>query len=975
MVKFPNYGLAEEQSNRTISQSRSNINILQQFINKYIGVKNLKDNDIYRVMDSKRALQIIRYQIYRGPNRYAYSKGLLVVVDIGDLEDEPSNVIENFNTKLLELIPSLDSHTCSYGVAGGFVKRLEEGTWIGHVFEHVSIEVQNLAGISISYGKTRQIKGEVGRTGKESVYNVYFEFQNEETALAAMYLSQRLLNTIIEPSLHHDFNFHAELIDVIETAETYAYGPSTGSIVNEAHSRDIPSIRLRKAWSLVQFGWGKNQKRIWASTSTNSSYISTEIAQDKELTLQLLYDVGIPVPKGGVASTLEEAFEQADRVGYPLVTKPLDVSHGRGVVINLKNQDDLKRGFEISNEFSSSIIVERFLSGADYRVLVIDNQFVAASKRVPAHVVGDGKQTVRELVDLVNKDPRRGIGHEKSLTQIKLDETADRLLEDQNLHLEAVPEVGLFVQLKSTANLSTGGTAVDVTDTIHYDNIRLAERAVKTIGLDIAGVDIICDDISKSIKSSNGAIIEVNAAPGFRMHLEPTEGKNRNVAKHVVDMLFPKGGDGRIPLIAVTGTNGKTTTSRWIAHILKLSGKIVGLTTTDGIYINGELEYSGDCTGPWSAKVVLRDPLVDFAVLETARGGILREGLGWDYCDVGVMLNVSDDHLGLRGINTVEEMADIKAVVLDQVVSSGYGVINADDPDVYRQRDRVSGKLVLISLDYENPLLVEHTEKGGIGVTITPNGVIQLLNNKTQTTMLHVKEIPATFRGKAIFNIQNALFAIAATYPFVSIEDIRSGLSSFTTNFTSTPGRLNVERLKGAKVIVDYGHNPAALEGQLQLVEGLHQEQRGEGRKGVVISMPGDRPDETIIKAAKIIANQYDKYFIKQDWSLRGREDGEVVELIKSTLLGEGVDEISIQIYTGNKTELDAVADMLDWIQPNDIVMLQADDVDKVRSLLFATGSGIPEQKSFIRGSGEPEAEFDYSSITKNIRKREENSD
>jgi cyanophycin synthetase len=929
-------------------------------------------------MDNPKAIDIQRKQVFRGPNRYAYAKGILAIVDIGDLEEFPSDKIDDFNDTLISIIPSLDAHTCSYGVPGGFLRRLEEGTWMGHVMEHVAIEIQNLAAIDVTYGKTRQVKGdgEIGRTGKNSVYRVYFEFKNEETALYSLSLAKDLLNYIITPDFYPEFNFTKELEKVIDVAETFAYGPTTGSIVDEANSRGIPSIRLRKKWSLVQFGWGKNQKRIWASTSTNSSYISTEIAQDKELTLQLLYDVGIPVPRGGVATSLEEAMHQADRVGFPLVTKPLDVSHGRGVYLNINDIEDLKRGYEISSEFTSSVIVERYLPGADYRVLVINNQFVAASKRVPAHVIGDGKQTVAKLIEIVNQDPRRGIGHEKVLTRIKVDKNAIRLLENQNLTMESVPIDGKFVQLKSTANLSTGGTAIDVTNIIHYDNIKLAERAAKTIGLDIAGIDIISDDISKPIKSNSGAIIEVNAAPGFRMHLEPTEGKHRNVSKHVIDMLFPDGSDGRIPIIAVTGTNGKTTVSRWIAHILKLSGKNVGLTTTDGIYINGELEYAGDCTGPWSAKVVLRDPLVDFAVLETARGGILREGLGWDYCNVAAFLNVSDDHMGLQGINSIDEMAEVKGVILDQIVSDGYGILNADDPFVYDQRDRISGEIVLVSLNYKNPILLEHTEKGGIGVTITPNGVIQILHKKTQTTILHVKEIPATFGGYAVFNVQNAMFAVASSYPYVSIQDIRTGLSTFTTNFSSTPGRMNIESLKGARIIIDYGHNPAALEGQLQLVSGFHKDQGENGRKALVFGMPGDRPDDTIVSAAKIVANQYDRYFIKQDWRLRGREEGEVNKIIRDTLVAEGVSDDKIEIFQNELTELDAVSSMYEWLQVNDIVMLQADDVDKVRMHLFADLAKVRSIGGpHIRGSGEPEVEFDFASLTKNIRKIDEKSD
>ncbi|MHA2090775.1 MAG: cyanophycin synthetase [Candidatus Kariarchaeaceae archaeon] len=927
-----------------------------------------------------RSLEIVEQTTYKGPNRYSYGRGLSLVVDIGDLEDEPSKSIPGFNEGLLDLIPSLHQHTCSYDKPGGFVRRLteDEGTWLGHVFEHVAIEIQSLAGVDVTYGKTRQIRGRVGRTKKESVYRVYFELKNEETAHAAAKLAIRVVNHIVDTKNVLDLDYQNELIRVIKIAEEFSYGPSTGSIVHEATIRDIPSIRLRKTSSLVQFGWGKNQRRIWASTSTNSSYISTEIAQDKELTLQLLYDVGIPVPRGGVARSYEEAVDEVKRIGYPVVTKPLDVSHGRGVTLDINNQGDLQRGFAEAGKYTRSIIVERFVQGSDFRVLVIDGRFVAAAERIPAHVVGDGEHTVQQLIDVINKDPRRGIGHEKVLTQIYIDENTERLLADQNCTLIAIPEKGRFVQLKSTANLSTGGTSKDVTDIIHFDNIQLAERAVKTIGLDIAGVDIIAPEITSPIKSNGGVIIEVNAAPGFRMHLEPTEGTPRNVAKPVIDMLFPLGSNGRIPLLAVTGTNGKTTVSRWIAHMLKLAGSKVGLTTTDGIYIDGILEYSGDCTGPWSARVVLRDPTVDVAVLETARGGILREGLGWDFCDVALLLNVSDDHLGLQGVETLDEMAEIKGVILDQVNENGYGILNADDHRVIEQKDRISGSVVLVSMDFQNPILTEHIQNGHTAVTITPNGVIQLIQGQSQTPIIHVKEIPATFGGHAAFNIQNALFVVGAVSSMISVEDIRTGLATFTMNYTATPGRMNIERLKGARVIIDYGHNSAALDAQLQLVQGFYEDQGEQGRRAIVFAMPGDRPDKSITRAAQVVAGKYDQYFLKEDWNLRGRKSGDIINLLKTTLLQEGVAENQILSFPSDQSELDAVTALYEWMDVSDIVMLQADDINKVRQHLFGKLTNLSSSISHlspVSGSGEPKMEYNYARFIEPIPKQDENSD
>ncbi|MDH5401871.1 MAG: cyanophycin synthetase [Candidatus Heimdallarchaeota archaeon] len=884
-----------------------------------------------------RSLQIIDEIFYQGPNRYGYRQGLVIIVDLGDLEKEPSNVIIGFNDHLLQLIPTLHEHTCSYGETGGFVKRLTEdkGTWLGHVFEHVAIEIQSLAGMDITYGKTRQIQGKIGRTGIESVYRVYIEIKNEETSKAASKLSMRLINHILDNDFYADFNYKDELIEVIKISEKYAYGPTTGSIVEEATRRGIPSISLKKSSSLVQLGWGKNQKRIWASTTSNSSFISTEIAQDKELTLQLLYNVGIPVPMGGIARSLDQAMQIVSNIDYPLVTKPLDMSHGRGVSINIRNKEDLERGFNYAQNYTNDVIIERFIEGNDYRVLIINGEFKAAAMRIPAHVIGDGLLTLQELINLQNQDPRRGIGHEKMLTKIYIDESTEKLIEDQKLTLQDIPDLGRFVQLKSTANLSTGGTSKDVTDIIHFENIQLAERAIKTIGLDIAGVDIIAKDISIPIANKGGVIIEVNAAPGFRMHLEPTDGRPRNVAKPVIDMLFPKNSTGRIPIVAITGTNGKTTVARWITHILKLTGKNVGLTTTDGIYIDGILEYSGDCTGPWSAKVVLSDPTVDIAVLETARGGILRQGLGWDYCDVAVVLNISDDHLGLRGVETLDEMAEIKGVILDQVKDNGHGILNADDKRVMAQKSRISGNVVLVSLDYQNPILTKHVDGGNTAITLTPNGMIQLIQDQSQTPIIHITDIPAAFGGHAIFNVQNALFTIAAVIPYVSIANIRLGLSTFTMNYKITPGRLNIEYLKGARVIMDYGHNPKALDAQCQLVNGFYSDQGNQGRRALVFGLPGDRPDSTIIKSAKIVAGKYDRYFIKEDWNLRGRNPGEVALILMKSLLENGVDENQIMTFYDKQTELDAVASMYDWLELNDIVLLQTDDNEKVREFLL----------------------------------------
>jgi cyanophycin synthetase len=602
-------------------------------------------------------MRVLEARAFRGPSIYAYRRVIRMTLDLGELENFPTTKLGDFTDRLIATIPSLHEHTCSYGEAGGFVKRLREGTWLGHVVEHIAIELQCLAGTPVSYGKTRG-------TGDDGVYYVVYSYREERIGFLAAHVALRLVNSLLPPNLqgieglhrllsedlrHIDsaaeFNYQRELDELITAASDMALGPTTQSIVDAAAARGIPALRLNDQ-SLVQLSYGKHQKHIVASTTPLTSNIAVEMASDKELTVKLLGDVGLPVPRNILVSSVEEAVDAAERLGFPLVTKPLDVSHGRGVSLNLNTLDEVRWGYEQSAVYTKWVLVEQFLPGKDFRVLVINDKVVAAAERVPAHVVGDGEHTIAQLVEIVNRDPRRGLGHEKVLTQITINSQAERLLKQAGHTLETILPAGQVFHLRSTANISTGGTAIDRTGEIHYENREIARRAARVIGLDIAGIDIIAPDISRPLSETGGGIVEVNAGPGFRMHLQPTEGQGRDVAKPVIDMLFPEPEPARIPVIAITGTNGKTTTSRMVAHMLKLDGKIVGLTTTDGIYINGELYKAGDTTGPWSARMVLKDPTVGAAVLETARGGILREGLGFDRCDIGAVLNVRADHLG-----------------------------------------------------------------------------------------------------------------------------------------------------------------------------------------------------------------------------------------------------------------------------------------------------------------------------------------
>ena len=837
-------------------------------------------------------MRVVETRVYRGPSPYGYRPVIRLTVDLEELEQYPSGELPNFNARLVELIPTLQEHGCSYGEPGGFIRRLNEqnaegtrGTWLGHVAEHVALEIQCLAGTPVSYGKTRSAPGQPG------VYYVIYSYAEEQVGIEAGELALKLVRSLLPADLHSalpaeeriGFDFARELDGLIERAQEIALGPTTASLVEEARRRDIPAIRL-DTHSLVQLGWGKYQQRIRASVTGRTGNIAVETASDKELTIKLLGDVGIPVPRHQLARSADEAAEIAERLGYPLVTKPLDVSHGRGVSIKLLNADEIWRGYAAAAVYSSSVLVESFLEGKDYRVLVVDGKVVAVAERVPAHVIGDGAHTIGQLVEIVNRDPRRGIGHEKILTRIKIGHQAERLLQQAGYTLDTVLEQGQLFYLASTANLSTGGTAIDRTTDIHYETREIARRAALVIGLDIAGIDIITPDISHPLREVGGGIVEVNAGPGFRMHLQPSEGQSRNVARPVIDMLFPPSTPARVPLVALTGTNGKTTTARMVAHILKMNGERVGLTTTDGIYIDGQLYMKGDMTGPWSARVVLKDPTVDSVVLETARGGILREGLGFDRCDVGAVLNVTADHLGLRGVDTIEQLAEVKSLLVEVVRKDGASVLNADDELVTRMAERAEGRIVYFSMhggESASRQVKEHIANGGTAVVLQPGvrgDMLAIYDAEQYIPLLWTHLIPATLEGKALHNVANALAAAAICYARgVSVENIRQGLRTFATSFYLTPGRLNVFDEYAFRVIVDYAHNPAAIQALSDLVNRLRPNYR---RTIGMISAPGDRRDVDIRAIGAIAGKTFDLLVIKEDNDRRGRKEGDIAKLL-----------------------------------------------------------------------------------------------
>lgn len=905
-------------------------------------------------------MKILSTNVFVGPNVWASFPVIRHVIDLGVLEDWPSAKIgSKFIENLIAALPGLAEHGCSYREAGGFIRRLQEdeGTWLGHVLEHCAIEVQNVAGTDVTFGRTRG-------NGESGQYNMVYEYHQRDVGLAAGKLAMRLLMQLLPQSLkdqidysfEQDFDWDEELRSFVLSAQRKEFGPSTGSLVKAAEERDIPWIRLNQG-SLVQFGHGKFQKRIQATITSETKHIAVEISCDKEDTHNLLADLGLPVPQQLMVYSAREAVRAAQRIGHPVVVKPLDANHGRGVSIDLNTDEEVEAGFAEAKEHSRSraILVENYVTGFDHRMLVVDNKLVAVAKRVPGHVVGDGTHTIAELVDIVNEDPRRGIGHEKVLTMLEIDTQAKRLMEAAEYAEETVLPDGEIFYLRSTANLSTGGTAIDLTDVVHPDNRDMAERAIMAVGLDVGGVDFLIDDITNSYKDIGGAIVEVNAAPGFRMHVAPSEGLPRDVSGKVIDMLFPAAQETRIPIAAITGTNGKTTTSRMLAHIMKASGKIVGLTSTDGVYVDGKLSVKGDMTGPKSAQIVLRDPAVDFAVMETARGGLVRAGLGYQRSDVSACLNVSADHLGLGGINTVEELAVVKRVVVESATDTA--VLNADDINCLKMADYAGAKTIFyVTTNPGNSLVKEHIKSGGKAIVLE-NGMngdmLTIYDNGLHIPILWSHLIPATLEGKAIFNVQNTMFAAAMAYSFgVDLDNIRHGLRTFDTSYFQAPGRMNVYDEHPFKVILDYAHNPAALGAMSTMATRMDVS----GRRICVVSMPGDRRDEDIADGAAALAGHFDHFICKADDNRRKRGHDEIPKMLRAGLIAKGVAEDAISIIP---SEADAIETGLAMAAPGDLLVIFGDDTARCWKQIIYFNSGENEETAEPT-SAEPPASQEF---------------
>ncbi|WMS41863.1 cyanophycin synthetase [Acuticoccus sp. MNP-M23] len=853
-------------------------------------------------------MKIVSHRALRGPNYYSGYPAILMRLDIGDLNHRPSNEVPGFLDNLKAVLPSLYDHRCSVGVPGGFLQRVEAGTYAGHVVEHVAIELQNLIGFTVGYGKTVD-------SYEPCVYNVVYRYRDEACGIAAGVEAVAIVERLYDGQT-------ADLGPVIErlkeVRDANMLGPSTNSIVQAARKRGIPYVRLTEDASYIQLGHGNRQQRFQATVTAKTSLIGSSIADDKDWTKKILGEAGIPVPWGSITYTFEEAVAAAQSIGYPVVTKPLVGNHGRGVTTNITDENELKEGFDAAYARNASVVVEKYIKGEDHRLLVVDGKLVAAARRRPAHVEGDGTSTLQQLIDRENKDPRRGVGHENLLTQIFVDQQTERLIAQAGLTLESVLPQGEIFLLKSTANLSTGGTATDLTDDVHPDVRFAAERIGRLIGLDIIGIDLLAETLTRPLDQQSAGVVEVNAGPGFRMHLSPTHGKGRPVGEAVVDMLFPDPGDARIPITAITGTNGKTTTTRLIAHILRYAGRHVGMATTGAIEIDNHVVMRGDYSGPQSAQIVLQEPSVDHAVLEVARGGIMRRGLGFDECDVGVLTNIASDHLGDYDVHTLDELARCKTVVTYAVKESGTAVLNADDPRVFDQGTYwARGKIAYFTMNPDNPDLAGHIAGHGVVVTVR-GGRIVLRQGEVEAEIVEVNDVPIAFEGHAVFNVQNAMAAAAAAHAHgLSLGDIRMGLTTFHPTPTQLPGRSNLIEADGVRCLIDYGHNVPALAALAPLVRGL------QGKRVIgVASAPGNRRDEDLSALGRQLGEMSDILFICETHA-RQREVGEAAGLLRA-----GAEEAGSCRVTLELAEHDAIGRAMDEAKEGDLLLLLVDDVD-----------------------------------------------
>ncbi|WP_373546948.1 cyanophycin synthetase [Chamaesiphon sp.] len=876
-------------------------------------------------------MKILQTQTLRGPNYWSIrrSKLILIRLDLEDLADRPSNTIPGFYDSLIAVLPSLEEHYCSPGCKGGFLSRVREGTMMGHIIEHVALELQTLAGMPVGFGRTRE-------TATAGIYQVAIEYQVETAGRYAVRAALRLCQSIIETGTYSPAELQKDLADSIELRNEAAMGASTDALVKEAQILGIPWMHLETC-DLFQLGYGKYQKRVQAALTSNTNIIGVELACDKEKTKKILASMGIPVPLGMTIYSFNELKDAIDKLGYPIVIKPLNGNHGRGITIDIQDWEHAGIGYDRAREISNGVIVEHFYQGRDHRILVVNHKVVAVAERVPAHVVGDGIATISALVERENHDPRRGDGHDNMLTKIELDDSTSEMLNRQGWTLDTILPADRVCYLRATANLSTGGIAIDRTDEIHPDTLWLAERVSHIIGLDVAGIDVITTDITKTLAEADGTIVEVNAAPGLRMHISPSQGVGRNVAAPILNMLFPPGTPTRIPIVAITGTNGKTTTTRLIAHIFSQVYDAVGFTTTDGIYIGDRLLEKGDTTGPQSAQIILQDPTVDIAILETARGGILRSGLAFQHCDVGVVLNVAADHLGLGGIDTIDQMARVKGVIAEAVHVDGYAVLNADDERVAAMAKDVPGKVAYFSMNPDNPLVRSHVQRGGIAA-VYADDYLTILQQDWVHRIEKVERVPVTLGGRAPFMIANALAAsLAAFVQGVNVEHIRAALRSFKASVEQTPGRMNLFNLGRYHALVDYAHNPAGYAAVGSFVKNWPGHAIG------VVGGPGDRRDEDLMELGKLSATFFDRIIVKEDDDTRGRPWGDAAEFIVQGIEQANTASTTIVPHSIMLNEAEAIEWALDNAPDNALVTIFPDDVSRAIALIMSRNP-VPDE-------------------------------
>lgn len=860
-------------------------------------------------------MEIQKVLVLRGPNIWANFPVLEAWVDLGSLKDSASNELPGFNERLMSWLPTMIEHRCSIGERGGFFERLRRGTYPAHILEHVTLELQSLAGSPAGYGRARE-------TSTEGIYKVVIEFEEETFGKAALYAARELVLAAIED---RPFDVAAEVEKLRELSQDVRLGPSTRAITDAARARGIPVRRLN-AGNLVQLGFGKRQRRIWAAETDRTGAIAEEIAQDKDLTRDLLRTMGVPVPEGRPVESAEDAWAAAQEIGVPVVVKPRFGNQGKNVATYLMTEEQVAAAYRTASEGGYSVVCEKYIAGADFRLLIVGNRMVAAARREPAQVIGDGEHTVAELVDLVNSDPRRGNDHATPLSKIRLDPVAMSVLADQGISPVSVPAAGVRVLIRRNGNLSTGGTAADVTDQVHPEVADRAVEAARAIGLDVAGVDVLAHDISRPLEEQGGAIVEVNAGPGLRMHVEPSSGKAQPVGEAILSTMFGPGETGRIPIVSVTGTNGKTTTTRFIAHLLQMQGSVVGMTSTDGIFIGHRRIDSGDCSGPKSARAVLFNPQVEAAVLECARGGILREGLGFDFCDVAVVTNIAGgDHLGTGGIDTLEQLVRVKRCPVEALAPGGYAVLKADDPMVAGMAEKCPGKTIFFSRNPADPVIAAHRAQGGRAVFVRGLAMVAA-KGADETVITTLDRVPLTHGGRVGFQVENALASAAAGWALgIAFDALAGAMASFAGSFSQAPGRFNLLEIGETTVIVDYGHNTSALAALIDVVEQFPHK-----RRSIVYSAAGDRRDTDMIEQGQLLGDHFDRVILYEDHYRRGRAEGEIIGLFRrglatATRAGE---------IEGVQGAVRAVETALQSSQPGELLVLQADVVDETVAFL-----------------------------------------